>query len=101
MGAFHSAIEVYGREWSYGLTDEGTGVFSCEPRGSTQHCFRESIIIGETTLCRREVANLLRQLEWPGSEYHIIRKNCCHWCEAFCRSLGAAGLPQWVNKVAS
>ena len=33
-GAFHAAVEVYRAEWSYGFTDEGTGVFCCEPMRS-------------------------------------------------------------------
>ena len=32
-GAFHAAIEVYRVEWSYGFTDEGTGIFACDPTG--------------------------------------------------------------------
>ena len=36
-GAFHSAVEVNDREWSFGATDKGSGVFSNAPRGCTMH----------------------------------------------------------------
>ena len=36
-GAFHSAVEVNGSEWSFGATDDGSGVFSNAPRGCTMH----------------------------------------------------------------
>ena len=36
-GAFHSAVEVNDREWSFGATDQGSGVFSNAPRGCTMH----------------------------------------------------------------
>eukprot|EP01043_Picozoa_sp_COSAG02_P079374 COSAG02_NODE_18331_length_945_cov_1.197400_1_plen_59_part_00 len=36
-GAFHSAVEVKGCEWSFGATDNGSGVFSNAPRGCTMH----------------------------------------------------------------
>lgn len=101
MGAFHGAVEVYGREWSFGWTAEGTGVFSCRPKGSTQHRYRETVALGETHLNRREVAQLLRQLEWPGIEYDMLRRNCINWCDEFVTRLGAEPIPTWVNKVAT
>mmetsp|Transcript_51124 Transcript_51124/g.165504 ORF Transcript_51124/g.165504 Transcript_51124/m.165504 type:complete len:345 (+) Transcript_51124:67-1101(+) len=101
IGAYHGAVEVYGREWSYGFTEEGEGLFSCEPRCTTQHRFREAVPLGPTSLSRREVAQVLRQLEWPGQEYDMLRKNCCHWCEEFCRHLGVKNPPPWVNTLAT
>lgn len=100
LGAFHGAVEVYGREWSFGHTEEGSGVFSCEPQGCPEHTYRESIPMGETLLSRREVRDLLKQLEWPGLEYDLLRQNCCHWCDEFCKRLGVGPIPAWVNQLA-
>jgi hypothetical protein len=46
-GAFHGAIVVYGKEWSFGWNDlDLTGVFECPPRSNTAHRWRESIVLG-------------------------------------------------------
>uniref|UniRef100_A0A7S2VQH2 PPPDE domain-containing protein n=1 Tax=Zooxanthella nutricula TaxID=1333877 RepID=A0A7S2VQH2_9DINO len=101
IGAFHGAVEVYGREWSYGWSDEGTGVFSSPPKRCPLHAYRESVCLGSTDMSRRDVAQLLRQLEWPGDEYNLIRHNCCHWCEEFCRHLDVEPPPAWLNNLAA
>lgn len=101
VGAFHGAVEVYGREWSYGYTQEGSGVFSCTPRGATQHRFRETVPLGETSLSRREVLAVLHELEWLGCEYDILRRNCLHWCTELCRRLGVQPPPAWANVLAN
>jgi len=100
LGAFHGAVEVYGREWSFGQTEEGSGIFSCEPKGCPEHTYRESVSMGETMLSRREVRDLLKSLEWPGLEYDLLRHNCCHWCDEFCKRLGVGPIPAWVNQLA-
>eukprot|EP00429_Kryptoperidinium_foliaceum_P021882 CAMPEP_0176144568 /NCGR_PEP_ID=MMETSP0120_2-20121206/73613_1 /TAXON_ID=160619 /ORGANISM="Kryptoperidinium foliaceum, Strain CCMP 1326" /LENGTH=347 /DNA_ID=CAMNT_0017480959 /DNA_START=59 /DNA_END=1099 /DNA_ORIENTATION=+ len=100
VGAYHGAIEVYGREWSFGWSDEGTGVFSCLPRHCPLHSYRETIRVGFTRMTKREVLSILRQLEWPGSDYDLLRRNCCHWCAEFARRLGADPLPPWLNSLA-
>eukprot|EP00971_Amphidinium_carterae_P123830 2452668-Amphidinium_carterae.1 len=50
-GAFHSAVEIGGVEWSYGYSEEeGDGVFCCEPAGCEMHRYREAIPLGCTPL---------------------------------------------------
>ncbi|CAK9066474.1 unnamed protein product, partial [Durusdinium trenchii] len=34
-GAFHTAVEVHGKEWSYGFAEKGSGVFCCNPKESS------------------------------------------------------------------
>eukprot|EP00913_Durusdinium_trenchii_P034516 g32290.t1 len=85
IGAFHCAVQVYGVEWSYGRSEEGpqdpqqTGVWSCLPRMCEDHTFRE---------------------DWPMSDYDLLNKNCCHFCEELCQSLGLGPLPSRVKKLA-
>ena len=101
-GAFHSGVEVNGKEWSFGGTDQGTGVFSNAPRGCTMHSYKESIAIGETALSAEAIDSLLQQMasEWAGSSYDLLHKNCCHFADALCISLGVGGVPPWVNRAA-
>eukprot|EP00930_Biecheleria_cincta_P088733 TRINITY_DN77990_c0_g1_i1.p1 TRINITY_DN77990_c0_g1~~TRINITY_DN77990_c0_g1_i1.p1 ORF type:complete len:302 (-),score=47.11 TRINITY_DN77990_c0_g1_i1:14-880(-) len=101
-GAFHAAVEVYGQEWSFGYTPDGSGVFSCPPRGCTAHSYREPVPMAETDMSEREVQALLVQLadEWPGKDYDLLRKNCCHFSDEFCRRLGVGSVPAWVTNLA-
>ena len=79
-GVYHAAVEVYSLEWSYGYIDVGTGVFNNPPRKCTLHNYRESLPMGRTHLTRGEVREILQSLmkAWPGSEYDLLRHNCCH-----------------------
>ena len=101
-GAFHAAVEINGVEWSYGGADAGTGVFSCEPRGCTMHRYKESIAMGETAMGPKDVDGLVQQMsgEWPGASYDLLHRNCCHFAEGFCVSLGVGAIPTWVNRAA-
>mmetsp|Transcript_96117 Transcript_96117/g.200786 ORF Transcript_96117/g.200786 Transcript_96117/m.200786 type:complete len:272 (-) Transcript_96117:202-1017(-) len=101
-GAFHGAVEVYGKEWSYGYCEQGTGVFDCPPKGCTAHIYRESVPMGSTSMSQAEVAALVRQMqvEWPGADYDLLRRNCCSFSDAFCRRLGIGPIPKWVTNLA-
>eukprot|EP00420_Gonyaulax_spinifera_P013226 CAMPEP_0197922980 /NCGR_PEP_ID=MMETSP1439-20131203/93188_1 /TAXON_ID=66791 /ORGANISM="Gonyaulax spinifera, Strain CCMP409" /LENGTH=46 /DNA_ID= /DNA_START= /DNA_END= /DNA_ORIENTATION= len=44
------------------MTSEGTGIFSCEPRGCTAHAYREALPMGETPLLESEVDDLIERL---------------------------------------
>jgi len=105
-GAFHSAVEVFGLEYSYGFMDDPpgtTGVYSCEPGKCEAHSYREQLLMGQTNYCQLEVEALLEDLkqEWLGQEYDLLRRNCCHFSDAFCRRLGVGGIPTWVNNLAA
>eukprot|EP00403_Amphidinium_massartii_P016510 CAMPEP_0178422620 /NCGR_PEP_ID=MMETSP0689_2-20121128/27268_1 /TAXON_ID=160604 /ORGANISM="Amphidinium massartii, Strain CS-259" /LENGTH=329 /DNA_ID=CAMNT_0020044191 /DNA_START=44 /DNA_END=1033 /DNA_ORIENTATION=- len=104
-GAFHSGIELYGNEWSYGAAPEGSsGVYRYFPKcSSPEHVYRESITLGSTALSPREVLELLRDMskEWAGSDYNLIRHNCCNFCDALSSRLGLGGIPAWVNSLAT
>jgi hypothetical protein len=102
-GVFHAAVEVYGEEWSFGFCPSGTGVYSCPPRSNPAYTYRESVPLGATALSKREVLRTLEdlKLEWQGSDYHLLRRNCCHFTEHLADVLGCGPLPAWVNRFAS
>lgn len=101
-GAFHSGVEVYSKEWSYGYVDEGSGVFCCAPMACEGHQYRQSIVIGETDKTPQEVGQVLEQLmeTWPGSEYDLLRRNCVLFSDELCVQLGVGNVPHWVKNLA-
>lgn len=102
-GIFHSAVEVYGEEWSFGFCENGTGVFSCPPKQNPMYTYRESILLGHTHLSATKVNQTLKELsrEWPGYAYDLLSKNCNHFCDSLCERLGVQKLPGWVNRFAN
>eukprot|EP00746_Dinoflagellata_sp_MGD_P013572 gnl/MRDRNA2_/MRDRNA2_129380_c0_seq1.p1 gnl/MRDRNA2_/MRDRNA2_129380_c0~~gnl/MRDRNA2_/MRDRNA2_129380_c0_seq1.p1 ORF type:complete len:369 (+),score=57.99 gnl/MRDRNA2_/MRDRNA2_129380_c0_seq1:63-1169(+) len=103
-GAFHTGIEVYGSEWSFGMTaDDTTGIWSCKPRKDPEHTFREAIPVGHTNLSRCEVAVLVErvQKQWPGQTYNVLSRNCHHFAADFCSELGCGPVPPWINALAT
>jgi hypothetical protein len=101
-GAYHAAVEVYGAEWSYGYTDTGTGVFECQPGACEMHIYKEKVNLGNLTLSRDEVLGILEEMcgDWLGSDYDLLRKNCCTFCADFVQRLGTKPVPSWVLNLA-
>merc|ERR1712032_1425321 len=64
-GAFHTGVEVYGREWASGSTPEGyddeSGVGENEPGEHPCHSFRETLMMGYTALNPEEVLHLIEE----------------------------------------
>jgi len=103
-GAFHTGVEIYGKEWCFGSTqDDSSGVCWIPPGGCDQHDFRESLYMGSTKLSEQEVERVLvfMMTEWPGSSYDMLRRNCHNFSEALCERLGIARPPAWVNELAT
>mmetsp|Transcript_28194 Transcript_28194/g.80423 ORF Transcript_28194/g.80423 Transcript_28194/m.80423 type:complete len:628 (-) Transcript_28194:424-2307(-) len=103
-GAFHTGVEVYGQEWSYGFSDQRhSGVFCCTPKSCNVHTYREAVEMGQTTLSPGEIKTLIEEMAraWPGTEYDLLRRNCCHFTDELCRRLGTGPLPYWVTNLAS
>jgi len=102
-GAFHGGVEVYGKEWSYGYTKHGTGVFCNAPRGCKMHRYRESVEMGQTSLSRHTVENLIGGLEWTwqGVQYSVLERNCVTFCDELCRLLGVNPVPDRVKHLSS
>ncbi|CAJ1347700.1 unnamed protein product, partial [Effrenium voratum] len=106
IGAFHCAVQVFGVEWSYGgknemLDPKATGVWGCMPR-MADHTFREAVRMGSISLSEDETIELIYSLmqEWPVSDYDLLNKNCCHFCEELSLVLGLGPLPSRVKKLA-
>lgn len=101
-GALHGAVEVYGKEWSFGEKESGTGVYACEPMKCEEHQYRESIDMGETELTEEQVGALIQvlEVEWPGDSYDLLRRNCCTFSDEMCVALGVGHIPEWVNSLA-
>jgi len=102
-GAFHAGVEVFGLEWSFGYAAEGrTGVYSCQPRGNSQHEYRESVLMGGTCHSGAQVHELIGRLsaEWVGNGYHLLTRNCCNFSDALCTALDVGPVPEWVVHLA-
>jgi len=103
-GAFHSGVEVYGMEWSFGMTPDSwsTGVAANVPGHHPDHSFRETLSMGFTNLSQGQVSEILKEMtaEWKGRTYDVLLRNCHHFSDELCRRLGVAPLPSWVNQLA-
>mmetsp|Transcript_57342 Transcript_57342/g.158717 ORF Transcript_57342/g.158717 Transcript_57342/m.158717 type:complete len:257 (+) Transcript_57342:165-935(+) len=96
-GAFHTGVEVYGNEWSYGQE----GVSSTNPRRHEVHIYRQSVTMGMTHKSPGEVMQLIQydvMPRWQGSEYDILRRNCCSFADFLCGRLVRKHIPGWVNR---
>jgi hypothetical protein len=65
LGIYHSGIEVFGREISFGYADSGmTGVFEvpprCAPGVMTRTTFKESVLLGYMFRSAFEVDHILQ-----------------------------------------
>lgn len=103
-GAFHTGVEVYGREWSFGMTfdDWSTGITWNPPGENPDHTFCETLSMGYTTLSPTQVWQLIEEMktEWRGCTYHLLSRNCHHFSDAFCQKLGVNRIPTWLNELA-
>mmetsp|Transcript_36027 Transcript_36027/g.78569 ORF Transcript_36027/g.78569 Transcript_36027/m.78569 type:complete len:266 (+) Transcript_36027:62-859(+) len=105
FGLYHCGVEVFGREWSFNDTSElpwpecaGSGVYSCKPRRSPGQVYFRSVPLGQTVASEAQVMAIIALLEkrWKGADYDLLRKNCHHFCNYFCRMLGVRPVPPWV-----
>ncbi|XP_019174959.1 PREDICTED: deSI-like protein At4g17486 [Ipomoea nil] len=103
FGIFHSGVEVHGIEYAFGAHDYPTsGVFEVEPRHCPGFVFRKSIFIGTTKLNPTEVREFMEReaASYNGDSYHLIVKNCNHFCKDICHKLTGKKIPKWVNRLA-
>ncbi|CAE7797713.1 unnamed protein product [Symbiodinium sp. CCMP2456] len=105
MGAFHTAIEVYGEEWAFYRTPNPTSCGVCKslrPRHHPVHVYRQSVNLGSTMLKDWEVRYLIRAklaTKWPGGTYDLLRHNCIHFCQELALALGVSPVPAWVRNL--
>nr|GMD84355.1 deSI-like protein At4g17486 [Ipomoea batatas] len=98
VGVFHTGVEVYGVEYAFGAHEYPTsGVFEIEPRQCPGFKFRKSIFIGTTYLDPIQIREFmeLQSSNYSGDSYHLIMKNCNHFCEDVCYKLTGNRIPKW------
>lgn len=123
LGIFHSGIQVHGVEFAYGGHDyEASGIFATSPKDapgpgtlhlesvlvhhlSSSLCtvvFRQSMLVGETTLTAEEVQMLVQTLgqTYKGNRYHLLQRNCNHFANDLAYQLCGQHAPGWVNRLA-
>ncbi|KAJ1697518.1 hypothetical protein LUZ63_006030 [Rhynchospora breviuscula] len=103
LGIFHSGVEVHGVEYAFGAHDYPiSGVFEVEPRQCPGFRFRKSIFVGTTSLDPLQVREFMehQSMNYNGDTYHLIIKNCNHFCEDICFKLTGKPIPKWVNRLA-
>ncbi|XP_076931576.1 deSI-like protein At4g17486 [Bidens hawaiensis] len=103
FGIFHSGVEVHGVEYAFGAHEySSSGVFEVEPRQCPGFKFRRSILIGTTCLNPVQVREFMEHhaANYNGDTYHLIIKNCNHFCNDICYKLTGKQIPNWVNRLA-
>ncbi|KAF6149695.1 hypothetical protein GIB67_017428 [Kingdonia uniflora] len=98
-----SIITVHGVEYAFGAHDYSTsGVFEVEPRQCPGYKFRKSIFIGTTRMNPVQVRGFMERhsTNYNGDTYHLISKNCNHFCRDICSKLTGNSIPKWVNRLA-
>nr|XP_018677896.1 PREDICTED: desumoylating isopeptidase 2-like isoform X3 [Musa acuminata subsp. malaccensis] len=94
---------VHGVEYAFGAHDYPTsGVFEVEPHQCPGFKFRKSILMGTTCLDPRQVREFVevQSVNYNGDSYHLIVKNCNHFCEDIIYKLTGNSIPKWVNRLA-
>ncbi|ALC50025.1 CG12231 [Drosophila busckii] len=109
LGIFHTGVEVYGVEYTYGgHTFDSSGIFSMTPRSAEpelgeQFRYRESIQLGYTQFTQSEVLRIVEQMgcQFPGNSYHLTNNNCNHFSNKLTHILCGRHIPSWINRLAS
>jgi len=118
-GAYHVGLEISGIEYAYGAnsTKGLTGIFTCEPRCSPGYQFRTTIDFGKRVVKQKsrrarnrkdkavEGQEIVRGManEYLGTDYDLLRKNCCTFAHDVCIRLGIneEEIPSWFHNLAA
>jgi len=107
LGTYHSGIEIYGREFSFGWSDgEQTGVFEVPPKCAggvmPKITYRKSVCVGKAKVSRAEVDRLLSHMSdiYRGCRYSVIDNNCNHFSNKLSKRLCKRKIPAYVNRPA-
>jgi hypothetical protein len=81
----------------------GTGVYQCCAGANPHLAFTRQTrcYLGETSLRHAEIVQVLDDLrkEWSSDSYHLLTKNCNHFCDALVRLLvPGKKMPAYVNR---
>ncbi len=106
-GIFHAAIEIQGKEYSFGGTvnkrSKISGVFQCTPKQCPMHHYRESVFLGDCELNSEQVQSILTGIrpKWLATSYNVFRNNCACFSRELAIELGVGDLPEWVFSLAT
>lgn len=102
-GVFHAGVEVNGLEWSFSYSPSRTrpGVSCFTPMKHPHHHYRETVYCGRTQLGFARICRIISDMleEYPGQDYHLLRRNCCHFADDLLLRLGLQGIPAWVHRL--
>lgn len=102
LGAFHTGVEISGKEYAFGGHDYSfTGVFEMEPRNAYGAVFREAILLGETNLSRQEIQAIIDELsaEFSGNSYHPFSRNCNSFSNELSMRIFGTPIPGYINRL--
>ncbi|KAI0985549.1 hypothetical protein GJ496_006590 [Pomphorhynchus laevis] len=116
-GIYHSALQVYGKEWTFvGHPFNFSGILCTnvanneEDEASTERldnsCLNlmDVVIYGDTKYSEEDVELIVLSLgvdRFRGCNYNLVSNNCNHFSECFLKALlSGAVMPKWVNKLA-
>jgi len=99
-GLYHTAVEVYGQEYSFGYAEAGSGVYGCAPTKCELHTYKQSVTLGVTNLTHQEVKQVLGALatEYPANSYELLTRNCHTFCNELAQRLQVDGMPTWITR---
>lgn len=65
--------------------------------------FRESILIGKTSLSANEIYSIIDRLKdkFPGNSYHLVKKNCNTFTNCVCEAIFHKKIPGFINRLAN
>jgi len=105
VGIFHSGVELFGTEFSYGGHPfEFSGIFEITPKDSEElgdhYKYKESVTLGHTAFTKEEVNQAISHLgrDFKGAKYHLMQKNCNHFASELSLLLTGKEIPLWVNR---
>ena len=106
-GLYHSAVQVYGVQYEYGVSKKGIKRLNIagEPKTAAKRFkkLKMSILIGYTKMNFTEVEEWISKLqtsEFSIYKYNLTHHNCNHFSDAFMIILTGKGIPKWVNRLA-
>merc|ERR1712070_582390 len=84
--------------WSF--SSDGVD-FNC-PKTHDVHVYRQTILIGYTGIDPDEMQIMIEDemsLEWLGSSYDLLSRNCCTFSRELCKRLTGNSIPDWVDRL--
>jgi hypothetical protein len=98
VGAYHSGVEIEGKEWTF----SPAGVFFTAPRAEQLGKFKSSVDMGCHVASAQDFQQAIAELrrEFPEGSYDLVKKNCNNFSDAMCKKLLRKGIPAWVNRAA-